>query len=274
MSKEGIDLSHGVGGMRRYGCLCVGVWLSLSLLAGPCRGDHAGITPDPCQQKQLETIVKAYNTVYRYDAADPMSSLETLLSPEAFVVTTNGAVVEGKDQIIQVYRSYRDDILSTCVSFEVNVEPISMVSSGDVAVVFSRVRMSGTLKDQKDYQRDVWQSVVLHQNNQGQWMVEQEHATLAPRLSFSGIGVGIEMRPHGAVVTKVIPGGPAESAGLKTGEVIVTINDENIVDKPLNEVIQLLRGPEGSSVQLGILSMEDDSRMLFVTRAPISIKQD
>ena len=59
-------------------------------------------------------------------------------------------------------------------------------------------------------------------------------------------------RPAGAVVTNVTAGSPAERAGLKTGDVIVSV-DEQAVDDPNAFNYRFVTHPLGGSVQLGVV---------------------
>ena len=57
--------------------------------------------------------------------------------------------------------------------------------------------------------------------------------------------------PHGALISKVEPGGPGEKAGLKAGDVITSVNGRNIDhDWDLPAIISQL--PPGSQAHLGI----------------------
>ncbi|KGK91558.1 peptidase [Desulfosporosinus sp. HMP52] len=88
-------------------------------------------------------------------------------------------------------------------------------------------------------------------------------------LSFSGIGIHIEMIPEGVQVLGVIPGSPAEEVGLKAGDVIVRAAGESLAGLSSEESVSILRGPDGSSVQIRVKS-ETETRDLKVTRRAIS----
>ena len=47
-------------------------------------------------------------------------------------------------------------------------------------------------------------------------------------------------------------GGAAAIAGLRPDDVILTINGESVRAMPYQEIVERLRGPVGSSVQLGV----------------------
>lgn len=72
--------------------------------------------------------------------------------------------------------------------------------------------------------------------------------------TFSGIGVNVELSPKSGLVTVVrpIPGSPGEKAGLHAGDSIVAVDGKDIKGMTLDEAVQLIRGPKGSKVKLGV----------------------
>ena len=65
-----------------------------------------------------------------------------------------------------------------------------------------------------------------------------------------GVGVMIEMVADVVVVREVIPGGPAEAAGLQGGDRILGIDGERLKGKTLVEIVDKIRGSEGTNVSL------------------------
>ena len=86
--------------------------------------------------------------------------------------------------------------------------------------------------------------------------LDQEEAK-AQRESFNGAfgGVGIEFRVLRDTlrVWTTIPGGPAERAGLRSGDCIVRVDTQFVVGIGQTEVPRLLRGRQGTEVELEIL---------------------
>jgi len=64
--------------------------------------------------------------------------------------------------------------------------------------------------------------------------------------------VQIEMGDNGAEVKKVLSGSPALEAGLKKGDVIVAIERQEISGKNLDQTVEPITGPAGSSVQMTV----------------------
>ncbi|GAB6173153.1 S41 family peptidase [Paradesulfitobacterium aromaticivorans] len=67
---------------------------------------------------------------------------------------------------------------------------------------------------------------------------------------FSGIGIHIDIVPEGVLILSVIGGSPAESAGLKAGDIIVQGAGRSLAGLAAEEAVSILRGPEGSQVDL------------------------
>ncbi len=68
---------------------------------------------------------------------------------------------------------------------------------------------------------------------------------------FSGIGVVIEEKPKGGIViVSVLEDTPASRAGIKTGERIVSVDGKPVADKPIDAVVELIKGDEGTDVTL------------------------
>jgi carboxyl-terminal processing protease len=92
------------------------------------------------------------------------------------------------------------------------------------------------------------------------------------QAAFSGIGVVLMPREGRFYVRDVIPGTPAESAGVQALDRIVRIGETPTTGLQTDQVAGLIRGPAGTSVSL-VLDRPGraDNVTLAVTRAPIEI---
>ena len=71
------------------------------------------------------------------------------------------------------------------------------------------------------------------------------------RGNFEGIGAHVNMNRQGKlVIISPIPGGPAEKAGIKPGDIILEADGENLEGLSLLEAVSKIRGPKGSTVKL------------------------
>ncbi|WP_437316661.1 carboxypeptidase regulatory-like domain-containing protein [Sorangium sp. So ce385] len=82
------------------------------------------------------------------------------------------------------------------------------------------------------------------------------------REELTGIGAMLSVSSSGVTIAGLIEGGPAASAGLQQGDVIVRIDGENAKELPLADCIQRLRGPVGTRVSVGV---ERDGQVIDVT---------
>lgn len=78
----------------------------------------------------------------------------------------------------------------------------------------------------------------------------EEHDDLGVRTRghFGGIGAQIRAEDHTIVVVRVLPGMPADKAGMKAGDVVLTIGGAATVNMPADDAQALLRGPVGEEV--------------------------
>jgi carboxyl-terminal processing protease len=70
---------------------------------------------------------------------------------------------------------------------------------------------------------------------------------------FSGVGIVIAPGRRGILTERVLPGSPAEKAGLRRGDVIVSVDGKPLAGRNLLVAKERITGPEGTSVRLGIV---------------------
>jgi len=88
---------------------------------------------------------------------------------------------------------------------------------------------------------------------------------------FSGIGLDVQFSPRGLLVTRVFPGTPAEKAGIKAGETIVSVDGKSIAGKKVTQSVALVTGKPGSLVKVGVVNAKGIPRVLDVRRATITV---
>ncbi len=69
---------------------------------------------------------------------------------------------------------------------------------------------------------------------------------------FGGIGVEVELSNEELVVLSPIDGSPAARAGIRSGDVIVSVDGKDPSTEALDKLVKHLRGPAGSHVKVGI----------------------
>lgn len=96
--------------------------------------------------------------------------------------------------------------------------------------------------------------------------------------SFEGVGIEIGYKGAHLAVISPIPGSPAEKAGVKPGDLIVRIKDDNKnIDRSttgisLPEAVQSIRGPSGTKVSLTLIREGlKDPLVVEITRAKLTV---
>ncbi|MBQ2068910.1 MAG: S41 family peptidase [Bacteroidales bacterium] len=99
---------------------------------------------------------------------------------------------------------------------------------------------------------------------------EESESELAGR--FDGIGIQFNVPNDTAIVLEIIPGGPAEKAGLLPGDRLLKVDDKVIagVKFPQDSMVRRIKGPSGTKVHIDVL--RDGEKIFFdLVRAPIPL---
>ena len=87
------------------------------------------------------------------------------------------------------------------------------------------------------------------------------YASYMEQMNNAYVGVGITIAAaedgSGLTVMEVTAGGPAEEAGVQVGDVMVSVDSTSIADMTTAEVRDLVRGEEGTTVDLGFRRGEE-----------------
>jgi carboxyl-terminal processing protease len=70
---------------------------------------------------------------------------------------------------------------------------------------------------------------------------------------YSGVGIEVSMEDEEVVVMSPLEGSPAAAAGIRSGDIIATIDGVPVNTTTLADTIGRMRGKEGTSVKIGIL---------------------
>ncbi len=90
---------------------------------------------------------------------------------------------------------------------------------------------------------------------------------------LEGIGAEVQMKGGHAVIVAPLDNSPAQKAGLQPGDIILEVDGENVAGLPLDQVIERIQGPAGTSVTLTILSPGTErARDVTLVRAQISLQ--
>ena len=90
---------------------------------------------------------------------------------------------------------------------------------------------------------------------------------------FGGLGIEVSMEAGVVKVITPIDNTPAARAGVKAGDYIVKINNEQVRGKTLMEAVNLMRGPVGTDIEITVRRKNLSKAKIFkITREIIEIK--
>ncbi len=116
-----------------------------------------------------------------------------------------------------------------------------------------------------------YQSYYMSPQSKSDWQAEYTR-------QFVGIGARLEIENDYPKITELLVGSPAWKQGqLKEGDIILTISDgsgemKDVGGLAMNEIVALLKGPEGSSVQLLVAGTANTSRQIKVPRGQVELE--
>ena len=138
----------------------------------------------------------------------------------------------------------------------------SVLSKNDL---YEKIDLFGEVLEniKKDYVDDVNQTEMMDSAINGVLQsLDPYSAYMSPELfkemqtdtsgEFGGLGIEIGMEAGVVKVISPIDGTPAEQAGIKAGDYIVKIGNEQVQGKSLMEAVKLMRGPVGTSIDLTV----------------------
>src|SRR5271165_7036430 len=83
---------------------------------------------------------------------------------------------------------------------------------------------------------------------------------------YSGVGIEISIEDEQVVVIAPFDGSPAAKAGIRSGDVIVTIDGVAVNTNALSDTIGRMRGAEGTTVKIGIMRDGIAEPLLFTLK--------
>lgn len=98
-----------------------------------------------------------------------------------------------------------------------------------------------------------------------------EEFKIATKGSLEGIGAVIGERDGGLVVVGPLPGSPAENAGLKAGDKVISVDGTVTAGMAVDDAVKLIRGEGGTVVVLSVQSEGQEPRDVSITRGTIEI---
>jgi carboxyl-terminal processing protease len=95
---------------------------------------------------------------------------------------------------------------------------------------------------------------------------EYDEVKISSSGRYSGVGIELSIEDEQVVVIAPFDGSPAALAGIRSGDVIVTIDGIPVNTSTLADTIGRMRGEEGSSVKIGVMREGNPEPMLFTLK--------
>lgn len=105
------------------------------------------------------------------------------------------------------------------------------------------------------------------------YMNETETENLMERLNGEYAGVGMEITKNEddtVKVVRVFKNSPASESGIKKGDIILSIDNQELVNLSIIEAASVIKGKAGTTVKIKILSNEQEKEIV-VTRRVVNI---
>ena len=144
---------------------------------------------------------------------------------------------------------FTDEETTQPVDFQPIEEMYSILMTQHLEEIDSQTLIEGALEGMADAVGDPYT----------EYLDEVEATSMDEDIQGSFEGIGAEVMKEGEYVRIVSPiaGSPAEEAGLMPNDYIVEVDNESVADLNINEAVSLIRGPQGSEVELLILRGEN-----------------
>jgi carboxyl-terminal processing protease len=84
------------------------------------------------------------------------------------------------------------------------------------------------------------------------------------RGNYFGVGMLVQQRSSGTMVMEPFKGSPAFKAGLRPGDVIVSVDGKPTKGLSSTEVVDMLKGPRGTQVNIGVQREGSEKPLTFV----------
>lgn len=107
-----------------------------------------------------------------------------------------------------------------------------------------------------------------------EYYTAEEYSSLMEETTgiYKGIGayIGLDNATNAPVFTSIMPGTPAEKAGLRAGDIICEVNGTDTLTMDTADVASLVKGEEGTDVEIRVMR-DGKYIMVTATRATINV---
>lgn len=155
-------------------------------------------------------------------------------------------------------------------------EALPVQSIRTMAEVYGQIKANYyESKSDEDILEGAMKGMVANLDPHSEYMTGKDYADLKENTSGEFGGLGMEIGSEDSFIKVVAPieDTPAERAGVKSGDLIIKINDESTRGMSTTEAVKKMRGKPGTQITL-TLSRKDETQPIVVhlTRAIIKVK--
>ena len=107
------------------------------------------------------------------------------------------------------------------------------------------------------------------------YLTQQDYKKLKVQTSgeFGGLGITVGIKDGALTVIAPIDGTPADKAGLKSGDIILKIDDQSTISMTIDEAVSLMRGKVGDPIDLAIVRKGESKPLdIHIVRGNITIE--
>jgi len=102
--------------------------------------------------------------------------------------------------------------------------------------------------------------------------VQNENFKAGLAGQFQGIGAELGTKDGVIIVIAPLNGSPAQKAGIRSGDIIMAVDGKSAINWNINEAVEKIRGPKGTSVTLTVGAKDKEPKDLKITRDVITVK--
>jgi carboxyl-terminal processing protease len=204
-------------------------------------------------------------------STSPTSSSSSSEQKEAAATLQPDKEAEELEGFLEGSPSYSDaqDIVETNYVDEVNGDDLLYAGARGITRMADEGAEDDVLVD-----RGITAMIDSLDDPHSSFMSEEELNILDTQLSgrLTGIGVAMETVKNEVRVVRVLDGTPAQEVGLQEGDIVKEVDGKNISGMEIDEVVSMIRGPEGTTVRLGLVRPPSSEVIYFdIVRREIEI---
>ncbi len=170
-------------------------------------------------------------------------------------------------------KTYISDIYKNSISGYIPESTENNFSAEPIGETIDLVSVNALEKKSKEELRKTAIESILSEldDEYTEYFTAEEYKTIMESFSgtMSGIGVVVTVDDKGqVVVVMTLEDTPAYRAGIKEGDIITEVNNIEIKDMALEKVVAMIKGEEGTTVDLKVYKPLDDNTIeLTIERA-------